>query len=347
MAGLAMETEFMSAVGYAGEQVTVTGATGFVGGHLVRRLLGLGAKVSVLARDASRLDPALRQVCSVVQGDLLDPVAVEQALAGSAYVFHCAANVATWGRWEDYHAANVQGVETLLDVLASDRAELKRLVHLSTLDVYGFPNEPANESASLRPVRLGYGESKRMGEALVHERCARSGVPYSILRPGNIVGSGSPFVSRIGEQLVSGLMLTIDGGRSHAGLIDVENLLDVLLWAGLSPSAEQQVYNVRDFWDVSWAEYVRDLKNGLQGKGWVVDLNYPAATAAGYLLSAPYRLFGLRREPRLHPLIVQLFGRTCAHSIDKLLRDGAPVGRVDYQASLERSLAWFIDASRN
>lgn len=327
--------------GYDGVPVAVTGASGFVGRHLVVRLLAAGAQISVLVRDVARLDPALVARCRVVQGDLTDTVAMGKVLSGAAYVFHCAADVATWGKKHDYHHANVQGVRVLLRALLQGSPHvLQRLVHLSTLDVYGFPALPASEDATLVRVPFHYGESKRRGDLLVQAFCRRHGISYTVLRPGNIIGPGSPFVSRIGAALRYGPMLAIDGGRHHAGLLDVQNLLDVLLWAAVSPQAHGQVYNVRDPWEVHWEGFLRDFRQGSGLKGSVLDLDYRTAMRLASVLAAPYRWLSVRREPLLHPLIVEIFGRTCGHAIAKLQDHGAPLGCMDYHRSMRESLNW-------
>ena len=325
---------------YAGVPVALTGASGFVGRQLLRRLQEVGALVTVLAREPARMDPQLVSRCTVVQGNLLDRAALARLLSGAAHVFHCAADVATWGHFENYLSTNVQGVQALLDELCKQRSTLRRLVHISTLDVYGFPRLAVSEDTPLEPVRYGYGESKRLGDLLVQSFCRQHALPYVVMRAGNIVGPGSPFVSRIASALRTGPMLCIDGGRHHAGLLDVENLLDVLLWAGISTSAAGQVYNVRDPWAVCWSDYLRDFRQGSGLKGWMLDLDYRLAMPLASALSAPWRWLDLQSEPLLHPLIVQIFGRTCGHSIDKLLAHGAPIGRVDYASSMRESLAW-------
>lgn len=335
------EDSVKSAV-YAGVRVTVTGGTGFLGGHLARRLVSLGAQVTLLVRDLSRLDVGLRESCRVVQGDLLDAAAVVDATHEAAYVFHCAANVSTWGRWEEYYGPNVQGVGVLLDALASQQQTLRRLIHVSSVDVYGFPQTGADESSPTPPFAFSYGESKRQGEALVRERCDRDGISYVVLRPCNMVGPGSPFVSRIGEALTEGMMLKIDDGHAHAGLLDIENLLNVLLWAGTASHADKQVFNVRDAWNVSWHDFIEAMRAGMHGKGWVINLSYRQAKAAANVIATLHRMFRLRGEPLLHPLIVEIFGKTCGHSIDKLARFSAPNAQVDFASSLEQSIQWFL-----
>lgn len=327
---------------YAGATVCVTGATGFLGGHLVRRLLALGACVTVLARSPEKLPPDCASKLIVVPGDLSSVAALEQAVRDCDFIFHCAANVATWDQRANYDAANVEGVCNLISAInCAPHDRLRRLVHVSTLDVYGLPVESADETMPLPTNPFGYGESKRLGEKTLRAECARLGIPNTVIRPGNITGPGSPFISRIGKELVSGLMLKINGGQVHAGLIDVENLLDVLLWSGVSAHALNEVLNARDPYEVSWGEFLCDFKAQLAGKGIVLNLGYWPAMQAARLMAGVHSTLRLPGEPLLHPLIVQIFGRTCGHSIERIKAAGAPLGGVDYATSLERSVAWF------
>ncbi len=327
---------------YAGAALCVTGATGFLGRHLVRRLLALDARVTALVRAPGKLSPDSTSKLAIVQGDLSSVAALEHAVFDSEYVFHCAANVSTWDQRAAYDVANIEGVSNLISALnQAPRGRLKRLVHVSTLDVYGFPVEPADESTSLPINPFGYGESKRLGEAFLRTECARLGIPFVVIRPGNIIGPSSPFISRIGKALVSGLMLKINAGRAHAGLIDVENLLDVLLWAGGSTDALGGVFNARDPLEVSWDQFLLDYQKQLAGKGVVLNLGYRPAMIVARLISGMHAMLRLPGEPLLHPLIVQIFGRTCGHSIERIKTASAPLAGVDYATSLERSVAWF------
>ena len=138
----------------------VTGATGFVGNRLAERLLQAGWSVRLLVRDSNKLTPALRAGCELITGDLLDIDAVSRAVRGVDVIFHCAANVSTWDTHDAYYAANVVGVQNLLNAIASENKTLPptfRLVHVSTMDVYGFPELPCTELSAATGGGFGYG----------------------------------------------------------------------------------------------------------------------------------------------------------------------------------------------
>lgn len=341
-----IDTSPDSATPYRGRSVCVTGGTGFLGEHLLRRLLAQEARVTVLARDATRLPPDLRPHLHLVEGDLCDPGSLPALVADTQVVFHCAANVKTWDRWSAYRDVNVDGTENLLNAICDMASVRPRIVHVSTVDVYGFPEKPAAEDDATRPVRYGYGESKRLGELRLREACDRLALDWSVLRPGNIIGPGSPFIRRIGAQFDQGIMLSIDRGRAHAGLIDVNNLVDLLLWAGHAPRATGRVFNARDPHETTWDTFLDDLKAGLQRRSLIVDLPRKPAMGLARLIAATHGSLRLPGEPFLHPLVVDIFGRTCGHRIDRLLQAGAPVGRIGYPESLQQSLNWFEQHGR-
>ena len=322
----------------------VTGATGFIGGHLALRLLEQGQRPRLLVRDPGRLHPRLREAAQVLRGDLLEPASLLPAVQGCARVFHCAANVATWDRAEAYEAVNVDGVRNLLQALAAQGPALPvRLVHLSTVDVYGYPREPADESAQAEGGDFGYGRSKARGEALLRAEATRLGLSWCVLRPANVMGPGSPFIQRIGDELRAGLMLRVGGGRADCGFLYIDNLLDAMLWAAQAPEAHQGVFNVRDPLSISWARFLAELRAGIGGKGLVLDLPEPVAEAAAWLLQAGHRLLRLRGEPLLHPLLVRMFARSCGHSIERLRAAGAPLGAVGYEQAMQGSVRWYLE----
>ena len=321
----------------------VTGATGFVGRRLVERLIAMGACVRVLVRQPKKLSPQISSACEVMVGDLGNPVGLEAAVAGVEVVFHCAANVRTWDEWSAYETANIHGVENLVRAVVRCNPDLHRFVHLSSVDVYGFPVAPVDETAIPDDVGFPYGESKRQGELCLRRIAQQHGIPYTILRPTNIIGPHSPFIERIGNELMSGLMLTIDGGGVHAGLLHVDNLIDYMHWAAFSELSANETFNVRDRFDVSWGSFIDDLKALIGGRGHVIDLSFIVANAAAYALTAPYRALRLASEPMLHPLIVRIFGRTCGHSADKLWSTSNMETSISYEQAIAESAAWFLD----
>jgi nucleoside-diphosphate-sugar epimerase len=320
----------------------VTGATGFIGGHLARRLRAAGnGPVRLLVRDAARVPADLAAGTEIVAGDLNDPVSIMTAVRGADCIFHCAANVATWDTPGRYRVANVDGVATLLAAIRAQCPQPVRYVHLSTMDVYGFPAAPCDEDAPLPQSGFGYGDSKREGEALVRAAAREWGLRQTILRPGNVIGPGSHFIEGIGRQLRGGVMLTIDGGRAHAGLTPVDLVVDAMLWAADAPVALGRCYNLRGPEDLDWAYFVSELRAGIGGRGRVVNLPFAVAQALAVAAETLHRGVRARREPLLHRLLVRMFGRTCGHSPARFFADRGNAAIPATATAMRQSIAWF------
>ncbi|WP_372749612.1 NAD-dependent epimerase/dehydratase family protein [Litorivivens sp.] len=320
----------------------VTGATGFIGSHLARRLLAEGYHLTVLIRPGATLEPALREQCHIVYGDLNDSRALAFAVRDCEFVFHCAANVNTWDSATNYYRTNVLGVQNLLDALVHNNLILKRFVHISTVDVYGYPQHPADETTEPRKVGFGYGDSKLEGEQRVWQTANAHNLPFTIIRPANVIGPGSQFIREIGNALDRGDMLTINRGQAHAGLIDVDNLIDLLLWAARSDKAINEIYNARDDTELNWYDTLQLLQQMLQTDKKIRNLPFPVAMAIARIAESLYALTGQTQEPPLHRLLVCMFGKTCGHSALKIRQASNITSRIPIEESIQRSAQWFL-----
>lgn len=320
--------------------LAITGATGFIGGRLARTLVARGYRPRLLVRSPNRLAEDLWPTCEVVAGDLGDPTQLAGFVTDAELIFHCAANVTTWASRGDYEVSNVLGVVNLLKAIARYDKGLQRFVHLSSMDVYGFPLQPCDEQTPLNGAGFPYGESKVVGEAMVRKYGESHGIPYTILRPGNVIGPGSQYIRRIGKELKSGIMLTIDGGRANGGFLYVDNLVEVMLWAAQSLQSRNEVYNVRDHYDISWKQFISILQSGTKGKGLIIDMPYWLAEANARVWEWIFLNWMPHKEPLLHTLLVRFFGRTCGHLISKLQMDYDGPELVGFSQAMERSIQW-------
>jgi nucleoside-diphosphate-sugar epimerase len=169
--------------------VLVTGATGFLGGRLVPRLLVDGAPVRVLARSPEKARPLTDAGAELVVGDITDAAALEPALDGVTVVYHLAGRLLAPGvPATEYQRTHVEGTKRLLDHCRSS-ATLERFVHCSTTGVLGATGErPADETAPIRPTNV-YEATKAEAELAVRD-AARDGLPVVIARPGLVYGPG-------------------------------------------------------------------------------------------------------------------------------------------------------------
>lgn len=169
--------------------VLVTGASGFLGGCLVRRLLADGADVRVLVRSPEKAEPLIEQGAEAVVGDITDPTAVAAGLDEVVVVYHLAGRLLVPGvPATEYQKTHVEGTKVLL-ACCQRASQLQRLVHCSTTGVLGATGDrPADETAPFRPTNI-YEASKAEAELAVR-RAWRDGLPVVIARPGLVYGPG-------------------------------------------------------------------------------------------------------------------------------------------------------------
>ena len=190
----------------ADELTFVTGATGFIGSHVVRQLLLRGDRVRVLARNSSRKSNIEAFGCEVAIGDLRDSASLLQCIQGCQRVYHVAADYRLWAcNPQEIYDNNVGGTRNLLSVCCEVGVE--KVVYTSTVGTIGMRKDglPANEDS---PVTLDdmighYKRSKFMAEQMAREFAA-SGLPVVIVNPTAPVGAGD-IKPRFSEKLVCGV----------------------------------------------------------------------------------------------------------------------------------------------
>jgi ornithine--oxo-acid transaminase len=327
-----------------GDVCLITGATGFIGGHLAERLVNDGLRVRCLVRGSSDTSLLDELDLELVVGDLADARSVTRAVDGCRYVFHCGALVSDWATTKEIARINVEGTRNLLQ--ASAAASVRRLVHFSTTDVYGYPGGSAiDESHTAARFRNWYAQTKLAAEAEVRRVEALDRLEAVILRPATVYGPRSTdVVGEIARALRRGNMLLIGRGRAIAGLCYVGNLIDAALLALRHDAAPRNAFNISDGLDITWKQFTDDLAAGLGGRRARWSLPYWAAYAAGLSLEHGYRL--LRRTTRLTtaPLLsrqaVQVMGIDQNFSTRKARELLGWEPRVDYRAGLDATLAW-------
>lgn len=230
-----------------GISALVSGATGFLGGHLLARLRENGFQVRALARPTSDIAGLAGSGVDISAGDVADQRSLQRAMAGRQLVFHTAGRVSDWGSRREFWQANVEGTANV--IAACREAGVKRLVHVSSLTVLGLPRSGArvDEKTPLaESSRDFYTASKIAGEKLV--RAAHGGgLETVVIRPGVIWGPGdTAILPRLAALLRRGRLVFIGRGGNHLGLSHVENLSQGLILAALTPAAAGQTYHLTD-----------------------------------------------------------------------------------------------------
>ena len=284
------------------QPVLVTGASGFIGRHLVQRLIERGGRVSCLVRATSRLDELRSAGAQLITGDVTDRAGMGSALEASqaGVVFHLAGLVKALGP-DDFARVNAGGVESVAAACAR-RADPPVMVVVSSLAAAGpsAVGQPRVESDSPTPVSA-YGRSKLAGEQAAAKYAAR--VPISLVRPPIVFGPGDRGVLEMFRPIARwGIHVVPGRGECRYSLIHVADLVEGLLLAAekgerLHPSGTpgQGVYFVAAEDDPTYAELGAAMATALEKRrATVVHMPRPLMRLVGLCGDAMGRI---RRRP--------------------------------------------------
>jgi nucleoside-diphosphate-sugar epimerase len=318
----------------------VTGGTGFLGSHLIEALAARGESVRALVRPTGKVAHLQSLGVEPAYGDLTDAPSLRAAVRGMERVYHCAALAADWGYgWDAFRAVNVTGTGSLL--AAALEAKVSRFVHVSTSDVYGYPDYPADESAPYRRRGWPYGDTKIEAEQLAWTFHREHGLPVTVVRPVSIYGPRSnSFVLEIVALLRSGSLVHIGRRAKPAGLAYVANMVDLLLRAGDSDRSVGQAYNASDGSDISWRQYVERLAAivGVPNPRRVVP--HAPAYLAGWVMERIYAALRIKTRPLLTRMAVELWSTDQGFPIDKARNELGYEPEVDFEEGMRRVEAW-------
>lgn len=215
-------------------KVLVTGATGFLGGWLTRRLVAEGCDVRILSRSGGCGEELAGLPLEVAAGDVTDPASLAAAARGVDSVFHLAGLVAySRRRRAEMERVNVDGTAHV--IAACRTAGVRRLVHVSSVVAVGASRDgrPLDEDApyTMSGLNLGYFETKHRSEALVRAAARAGEVDAVIVNPSTVYGAGD---ARKGSR---GLQVKVARGRfpfyppGGASIVAVEDVIDATVAA--------------------------------------------------------------------------------------------------------------------
>ena len=279
-----------------GVRVLVTGATGFIGSHLSRRLVDGGAQVHALTSTVSSVYPVrlvdIRDRITLYGGNLNDSGAMASVVerADPKIVFHLGAYThvgKSWDRVDECIQTNIHGTVNLLQALA--RSGYERFVYTSTSEVYGDVAVPFREDSVVDPLSP-YAVSKYAGERFCRMLHRGRSWPIVVVRPFNAYGPAQSPDRVIPEIIVKALRnerLAMTEGRQTREFNYVEDLAEGFIKAATVPGIEGDVFNIGGGEEIS----MRDLAKTILGL-----MGDPIVAELGALPNRPTEIWSMRSD---------------------------------------------------
>ncbi len=334
--------------GGSGGRALVTGATGLLGSHLAERLRARGDRVRVLVRPGSSTEFLESLDVDVIRGDLTDPAACAAAVAGARLVFHCAAKVGDWGRWQEFQSGCIDATRTLSE--AALEARVERFIHISSTSAYGHPADqktPIDETAPLGQNVWAldhYTRSKVECERCLWSLSRERALPLTVIRPSWLFGERDRTTApRLIREFRQGRMMILGTGDNPLSAVYAGVVADAAILAADDPSALGEAFNITSHGRITQREFLNLFADALGLPPVSRHVPYGLAFTGGFLLELQDRLFRRARPPRVTRYGAWLLGRDLQYSTEKARTRLGWQPALGYRESIMRTVQWFLE----
>ncbi|MFO7677750.1 MAG: NAD(P)-dependent oxidoreductase [Thermoplasmatota archaeon] len=305
-------------------KVLVTGASGYIGGNLTKKLASEGYYVHALIH---KKQSALSNNSNIeyLSADITDPKSLQKITDTYDAVFHCAALVKDYGPQKDFININVQGTHNIAQACKNTKC----FVYL------GHSHYESNQ-------KLGYySQSKYQAEKELLQQYHQHKFPVVIIRPGNVFGPGATiWVTRLLKAIQQNRITLIDNGKGIFHHTYIDNLIDALLLTINNKKAIGQTFDITDGdHQITWNQYLNDLAAIINKPP--ITKNISKKTAK--ILSKIFVQFSLltKKPPLLSPTAVSILTNTNKISIEKAQTILGYTPKISYETAIKRIQEWF------
>lgn len=323
-------------------KILVTGASGFIGGRFARFALEQGLSVRVNGRRAEGVEHLVKRGAEFVQGDLSDPELVQRLCQDIEAVVHCAGAVGVWGRYQDFHQANVVVTGNVIEGCLKQR--VRRLVHLSSPSIYfdGQSHVAIKEEQVPKRFFDHYGKTKFLAEQQVFG-AQEFGLEVLALRPRSVTGAGDTSIfPRLINMQRKGRLSIIGNGLNRVDFTSMQNLNDALFSALLAAGpALGKAYNISNGTPVPLWDAVNYVLRQLDLPPVTRHLPYALAYSAAALNEGLCALLPGRPEPTLFRLGVAVMAKDFSLDISRARQYLEYEPQVSLWTALDEFCQWW------
>lgn len=319
------------------KRVLVTGATGFTGGALARKLVEQGNHVVALVRKTGNIKALQELGAELVYGDITDRAAVISAAENCDVIYHIAAVFRTAGHPDSYYeGVNTTGVQHVID--AALQHKVGRTIHCSTIGVHGDVEDlPSNEESPFNPGDI-YQRTKLAGEELFAKAMA-AGLSGTIFRPGAIYGPGDMRLLKMFKQIKRGFFPLFGGGTNLYHLSYIDDLTDGIILCGEHPNAvgERFILCSNEYGTLKQLSAMIAAELGVKAPSFEPPIG-PLMLAAK-ICEGICKPLGI--DPPLHTRRVEFFVKSRAFDNSKAKKLIGYAPKISTKEGVKRTIAWY------
>lgn len=326
----------------------ITGATGLLGSHIAEQLVAAGQPVRVLVRPTSNTEFLDSLGVQKVTGDVTDAESLTAAMDGVDTVYHAAAQVGDWGKWQWYVDVTIRGTQNML--AAAKGAGIRRFLHISSISAYGHPDGEGMVIDETAPLGVNlhkwsyYSRAKAEAERLAWEAYDAGDVPLTVVKPSWLYGERDrASLPRLIRAIRAGKTKLLGTGENRLNLTYAGNEAEGCILAATNENALGESYNLSNDGMITQGEYFNKIAAAIGAKPVTKKVPYKVVYTAAFLMEFFGHLFGRKSPPLVTRYSVWLIGRKCFFSAEKAREQLGWTPTVGYDEGIERSVKWCLD----
>lgn len=320
--------------------VLVTGATGFTGQNLVRKLVAAGLNIAAVARKSSNIEPLAGLPITWFRGEVYDAALIREAARGQRYIFHLAAAFRdAKSSYQDYWNVHVQSTRLLAQEAATN-PDFGRLIQVSTIGVHGhIAQPPGDEGAPFAPDD-DYQKTKLEAELWLKDFALANDLDHTVIRPCGIYGPGEKRFLKLFKMATGPFFPLLGQGKCLVHLVHVDDLTDAMIVAASHPEARGEAFIAGADEAIATADIAAIVARHFHVKNRVIRLPITPFYWAGDLCEAICK--PLHIEPPIYRRRVSFYAKDRSFSVAKIRQTLGYQPRHDNESGLIETADWYV-----
>lgn len=322
-------------------KVLITGANGFIGSHIVGKMLSEGCDVYGFVRKSSDLSLIQEYNIPLFYGDINDLESLKVAVEGMDIVIHNAGFASDWGHLSKFLQINFEGTKLLAK--AASQAKVKRFVLMSSTAIHGFGSKMMlDEKAPIKTHDFAYSISKWEAEKWLFDFSKETTMEITAIRPGNVFGpKDHTFIEKYLEIIFAGTAGYVSKGASKTCPTYVGNLVNAISLVAFHPKAVGESFIVTDGLDINWKEFTEKLAKIAGVKKPYISIPLGFGMFLASILEKLYLLFRIQKAPILTKYRIHNGGLDYSFSIQKVKDILGYEVEFDLDSAILETIKWY------